>query len=166
MAEQPNGKLEVTSEELTVQVFDPVVKDVLDLFEVQHKRSNPNPEMESEYLDLIILTGGLGQSKYLQNRIKAKYLNIPVYSPAAYDQSVVRGAVALALNTNVITQRIASRSYGIEVESLKNPVVKSYLNRSIYDSFVELGTSIETYRYYEKTFYVQYPNNTYAGINA
>jgi molecular chaperone DnaK (HSP70) len=150
------------------------VKDVLKLIEVQHKMSNSSSKFNSdrEALDLIILTGGLGQSKYLQNRVKEKYQNIPVYTPAAYDQSVVRGAVALALNPNVATQRVASRSYGIEV-MVPRDSGKSSMNQMIsglefnsnirYDNFVEWGTSIGTYEYYEKTFYVKYPNNTYAG---
>lgn len=171
--EQPNGKLEVTPNELTALVFEPITDDVLKLIEGQHRSSNVNNKGK-ETLDVIILTGGLGQSKYLQNKVKARYPGILVYSPSAYDQSVVRGAVSLALNPNMITQRIVTKCYGFETLSPYNPVKDLAINRVSglsgkytkfkYDNFVEKGMSVKTYECFEKTYYVEYPNNTYAAL--
>lgn len=166
-------KLEVTSNELSVQVFEPVTEKVLDLIRGQHKLSNPI-QGAPEVLDVIILTGGLGQSKYLQKKIQDYYQDIVVYSPILYDQSVVRGAVALALNPNLITHRITRRSYGIEVllpfNSVTDPAMNKIKTRNgaeytkfKYDNFILKSTSIKTYEYCEKQLYVEYPNNTYAG---
>lgn len=164
--------MEVTPNELSAQVFELVTDDVLELIRNQHKFSNR--KSKNEALDVIILTGGLGQSKYLQKKVKDAYKTILVYSPEFYDQSVVRGAVALALNPNMITQRITRRSYGIEVLLPFNSVTDPAMNKIKtktgkeytkfkYDNFVEKTASVKTYEYYEKQFYVEYPNNTYAG---
>ncbi|KAG2203902.1 hypothetical protein INT47_007485 [Mucor saturninus] len=172
-------RLEVTPNELSAQVFEPVTEKVLELIRNQHKLSNPapiNPD-NPEALDVIILTGGLGQSKYLQKKVQDYYKDIIVYSPFMYDQSVVRGAVAIALNPNIITHRITRRSYGIEVLLPFNSVTDPAMNKIKtkngdeytkfkYDNFVIKSTSIKTYEYYEKQLYVEYPNNTYAAIYA
>lgn len=120
------------------------------------------------------MTGGLGQSKYLQKKVKDHYGSILIYSPEFYDQSVVRGAVTLALNPNMITHRITRRSYGIEVLLPFNSVTDPAMNKITtmngkeytkfkYDNFVEKSTYIKTYEYFEKQLFVEFPNNTYAG---
>lgn len=167
-------KLEVTPNELSAQVFEPVTDDVLKLIKDQFKISSQRKE-DVNAVDVIILTGGLGQSRYLQKKVRDEYSKIPVYSPEQYDQSVVRGAVALALNPNVITQRIIRRSYGVEVmlpfNSVKDPAMNKFktmkgneYTKFKYDNFACMHSSVKTYQYLEKLYYVEYPNNTYAGI--
>jgi hypothetical protein len=167
-------KLEVTPNELSALVFEPVTEQVLHLINGQYDLSNPKKN-KNEALDVIILTGGLGQSKYLKKKVQEAYKSIYVYQPEFYDQSVVRGAVALALHPNMITQRITRRSYGVEVLLPFNNVTDPAMNqvktkkegkeytKFKYDNFVEMHSSVKTYEYYEKKYFLEYPNNTYAG---
>ncbi|KAG2232385.1 hypothetical protein INT48_007289, partial [Thamnidium elegans] len=175
-AKEKGLKLEVTPNELSAQVFEPVTDDVLKLIKDQHKISARIKE-NVNVLDVIILTGGLGQSRYLQKKVRDMYPKIPVYSPEQYDQSVVRGAVALALNPNAITQRIIRKSYGVEVmlpfNSVTDPAMNKFktikgkeYTKFKYDNFACMHSSVRTYDYLEKQYYVEYPNNTYAAIYA
>lgn len=173
-AKPMKAKLEVTPNELSALVFEPVTEQVIKLIDDQYKLSNPK-KSKNEVLDVIILTGGLGQSRYLKKKVVEKCKPIFVYQPEFYDQSVVRGAVALALNPNMITQRITRKSYGVEVLLPFNNVTDPAMNqvktkkdgkeytKFKYDNLVEMHSSVKTYEYCEKKYYIEYPNNTYAG---
>jgi hypothetical protein len=122
-------------------------------------------------LDTIILTGGLSQSKYLQKRVKAEFTPIQVHAPKKYDQSVVRGAVSLALNPNSIERRITPRSYGIEAivefNKAKDPVTnrikidnKEYCQSKL-DLILLKDHSVQTYECYQHQYVIPYPSNSY-----
>lgn len=155
------------------KVFDPVVKKVMKLVETQINLSLN----DQAHLDYIILSGGLGQSLYLRDQIKKMELvvknNIKVFQPSEYNSAIVRGAVLIAKNPNVITQRIIRKTYGFEVLQPYNPEKDTIIHQETvqggtytkfkFDRFIEIGSSVPTYEYYEKQYYVEYPNNTYAG---
>jgi hypothetical protein len=48
-------------------------------------------------------------------------------------------------------------------------ISQELINRKVYakskfDKFINMGTSVKTYEYYEKTYKVEYPNNTYVAL--
>ncbi|KAI8888877.1 actin-like ATPase domain-containing protein [Backusella circina FSU 941] len=166
--------LRVSPLELQEKVFDSIVNEVLFLVEEQIESLN-----QKKGLDLIILTGGLSQSMYLQEKLQllADAAGIPkVHSPEKYDQSVVRGAVALALDPSTITKRISKRSYGIEALLLFDPRRDPIINRikqtdndhyyckQKFDLFSKIGTSIKTYEYIQQTYSIPYQKNTYIAL--
>jgi molecular chaperone DnaK (HSP70) len=133
---------------------------------------------EPKALDLIILTGGLSQSQYLQEKLKelaSEHKISKVHSPEMYDQSVVRGAVALALEPGTIKERISKRSYGIEAlllfDNRRDPITSrvkqndndDYYCKQKFDLFSTMGKSIRTYEYIQQTYSVPYQKNTYIG---
>lgn len=170
----PNEKdaiVKVTSKDMTSIVFQPIIAKVINIITNQIDVTNKTKTK----LDMIVITGGLGQSMYLLNKVKEliKGKNIDVHSPKAYDQSVVRGAVDFVRNPNYIKRRIVQKSYGIEVQVPVDPESDLYNYDSIsalprfmsfrYDNLFKANNSMKTYEYIEKRYYVAYPNNIYVG---
>ncbi|KAF1805120.1 hypothetical protein FB192DRAFT_1056606 [Mucor lusitanicus] len=161
-----NGaKIVITGHDMSTKIFDPIVDQILSLIENQYEAM----QKAEKKLDMIILTGGLGQSEYLLNKIQDKFYgkNIHVHAPVQYDQSVVRGAVELAKDTSYITKRIVRKSYGIQVMT---PLVDAfdYMDPSSELRFAKYKLDIlfranhfmKSHEYIEKKYYVTYPHNT------
>ncbi|KAF9167143.1 hypothetical protein DFQ26_005616 [Actinomortierella ambigua] len=101
------GMLKLTLEELTERVFDPVVNDVLALIDYQLKQT---------HCEAIFLVGGFGSSRYLFDRVTAKFAtpNRQVRVPPRAELAVVRGAVTYGLHQGSIISRVARRWYGVD----------------------------------------------------
>lgn len=149
------------------QVFEPVVTKVIALIKKQREMSRG--------VDLVILTGGFGQSAYLKEKLDelSHEFKFEVYQPTHYDLSVVKGAVKVAENPNIIHQRVAQQTYGIEVLVPYSSNIHSLVNQvklynGVYaqlefDKLIDISTYVPLYRYHEKTYKIEYPHNTYIG---
>ncbi|KAF9102777.1 hypothetical protein BGX29_004212 [Mortierella sp. GBA35] len=102
-----DGMLKLMVSELHERVFDPVVKDVLDLIEYQLKQT---------HCEAIFLVGGFGSSRYLFDRVTAKFATSgrQVRVPPRAELAVVRGAVTYGLHQGSIISRVARRWYGVD----------------------------------------------------
>ncbi|KAI8644417.1 hypothetical protein BD408DRAFT_413403 [Parasitella parasitica] len=162
-------KIVISSYDMSTKIFDPIINNIMHLIENQYYAME-KVEMK---LDMIILTGGLGQSKYLQNRIQDNFADkgIQVRAPSQYDQSVVRGAVELARDTSYIARRIVQKSYGLEVlhplintASLPQSSSETRFVRSKFDFLFRANNFMKTNEYVEKKYYITYPNNAFVSI--
>ncbi|KAF9186891.1 hypothetical protein BGZ50_002235 [Haplosporangium sp. Z 11] len=102
-----DGMLKLMVSELHERVFDPVVKDVLDLIEYQ---------LSQTHCEAIFLVGGFGSSRYLFDRVTAKFATAgrQVRVPPRAELAVVRGAVTYGLHQGSIISRVARRWYGVD----------------------------------------------------
>ncbi|KAF9359482.1 hypothetical protein BGX26_012217 [Mortierella sp. AD094] len=102
-----DGMLKLMVSELHERVFDPVVKDVLDLIEYQ---------LQQTHCEAIFLVGGFGSSRYLFDRVTAKFATAgrQVRVPPRAELAVVRGAVTYGLHQGSIISRVARRWYGVD----------------------------------------------------
>ncbi|KAL0083644.1 hypothetical protein J3Q64DRAFT_1641945 [Phycomyces blakesleeanus] len=120
-----DGRLCISVDELREDVFEPVVKQVLNLISGQINQSQ-------KQIDAIFLVGGFGQSRYLGKRVqdtfKDKVGNICV--PSRGEISVMRGAVMFGVDPAKVSHRILRRTYGIHIskpfDSLLDPPEKKY----------------------------------------
>lgn len=102
-----DGMLKLMVSELHERVFDPVVKDVLDLIDYQ---------LQQTHCEAIFLVGGFGSSRYLFDRVTAKFATSgrQVRVPPRAELAVVRGAVTYGLHQGSIISRVARRWYGVD----------------------------------------------------
>ncbi|CAO3617330.1 unnamed protein product [Mucor fragilis] len=166
---EDGAKIVISANDMSTKIFDPIVDQILSLIENQYEAM----QKAERKLDMIILTGGLGQSEYLLNKIQDSFhdKNILVHAPVHYDQSVVRGAVELARDTSYITKRIVRKSYGIQVMT---PLVDAsdFADRSAEPQFAKYKLDIlfranrfmKNHEYIEKKYYVAYPHNTFISL--
>ncbi|KAI8067566.1 hypothetical protein BC940DRAFT_301054 [Gongronella butleri] len=104
-----DGKLEFTVQELEEKVFEPVVRDVLDLVQQQMN--------ETTNLKAIFMVGGFGSSQYLYLRVNREFgsQNLKVITPNRAEMAVSRGAVYAGLNPTKVSVRVPRYWYGIEI---------------------------------------------------
>ncbi|KAF9437620.1 hypothetical protein BGZ76_011874 [Entomortierella beljakovae] len=97
--------------ELKEKVFEPVVKQVLQLIDQQLESANK--------CSAIFMVGGFGSSKYLLDRVKRQFRAkvMTISSPHKPEAAVVCGAVYAGLNPKIVTSRVARRSYGLGTNS-------------------------------------------------
>ncbi|GAA5810232.1 hypothetical protein MFLAVUS_011021 [Mucor flavus] len=102
------GMLCLTANELRTDVFEPVVKEVLNLIEDQLVKAGS--------LQAVFLVGGFGSSNYLFERVQNEFgsrIGL-VAVPPRCELAVVRGAVYFGLNPRIVTTRIPRYWYGID----------------------------------------------------
>ena len=102
-----DGMLKLMVSELHERVFDPVVQEVLDLIDYQ---------LQQTHCEAIFLVGGFGSSRYLFDRVTAKFATAgrQVRVPPRAELAVVRGAVTYGLHQGSIISRVARRWYGVD----------------------------------------------------
>ncbi|KAL9540657.1 hypothetical protein MBANPS3_009556 [Mucor bainieri] len=164
-----DAKIIITANDMAAQIFDPIVDQILLLIEDQYK----SMQKADKKLDMIILTGGLGQSEYLLNKIQDSFYgkDIIVHAPVHYDQSVVRGAVELAKDTSYITKRIVRKSYGIQVMTplvdaldFMDPLAEPKFAKYKMDTLFRANNFMKNHEYIEKKYYVVYPHNIFINL--
>ncbi|KAF9437615.1 Heat shock 70 kDa protein 12A [Entomortierella beljakovae] len=103
------GFMCLSAEELKVVVFEPVVKQVIELIDQQLKSATS--------CSAIFMVGGFGSSSYLLNRVRAEFKDKVrlISSPYKPEIAVVCGAVYAGLNPKIVTARITRRCYGANV---------------------------------------------------
>lgn len=102
------GMLCLTAAELKSEVFEPVVKEVLNLIEDQLVKAGS--------LQAVFLVGGFGSSNYLFERVQNEFgsrIGL-VAVPPRCELAVVRGAVYFGLDPRIVTTRIPRYWYGID----------------------------------------------------
>ncbi|KAI8996925.1 hypothetical protein BDB01DRAFT_830563 [Pilobolus umbonatus] len=159
----------ITYKEMEEKVFKPIVSAIISLIAYQ---------LRLNMLDHIIVTGGFSQSPYLQTQLKKKFGNscfIYFGRPDEYSRAVVKGAILLAANPSIITQRTISRTYGIDIvapfRKIKDPFDHRYIDndnrewcRFVFNEIATREDVFEPNGYVEKQYWVTYPNDTYAAI--
>ncbi|KAI8049127.1 uncharacterized protein B0P05DRAFT_500133 [Gilbertella persicaria] len=160
-----NGSLCLPAEELREYVFEPVIRQVLDLIRGQLQQS---PQLEA-----IFLVGGFGQSNYLFRRVEDEFANQVgmIGVPPRGELAVVRGAVYFGLNPQIVTERVSRRTYGVETRMLFQDDIdppeysvmgadqKRYC-RQRFSVYVHKGQSIKVDECVSKNFVISYPNDT------
>ncbi|KAF1804197.1 hypothetical protein V8B55DRAFT_1511994 [Mucor lusitanicus] len=160
-----NGSLCLPAEELREYVFEPVIRQVLDLIKGQLAQS---PQLEA-----IFLVGGFGQSNYLFRRVEDEFANQVgmIGVPPRGELAVVRGAVYFGLNPQIVTERVSRRTYGVETRMLFQDDIdppeysvmggdqKRYC-RQRFSVYVHQGQSIKVDECVSKNFVISYPNDT------
>ncbi|KAI9015284.1 hypothetical protein CLU79DRAFT_838164 [Phycomyces nitens] len=160
-----DGRTQITIDELREDVFEPVVKQVLELISDQIAQSKTK-------LDTIFLVGGFGQSKYLGKRVKDTFKSKVESTcvPSRGEMAVVRGAVMYGIDPNKITHRVLRRTYGLDAGSLfdasRDPPEKGYID---YDGvmrcsdrfiiYATKGESMPIDKCVTREFFIFYPNN-------
>lgn len=163
-----NGSLCLPAEELRQWVFEPVIRQVIDLIRGQLAQS---PQLEA-----IFLVGGFGQSNYLFRRVEDEFANQVgmIGVPPRGELAVVRGAVYFGLNPQVVTERVSRRTYGVETRMLfqedLDPQEYSVIGadqkrycRQRFSVYVQKGQSIKVDECISKNFVISYPNDTDSG---
>ncbi|GAN09730.1 chaperone protein [Mucor ambiguus] len=160
-----NGSLCLPADELREYVFEPVIRQVLDLIKGQLAQS---PQLEA-----IFLVGGFGQSNYLFRRVEDEFANQVgmIGVPPRGELAVVRGAVYFGLNPQIVTERVSRRTYGVETRMLFQDDIdppeysvmggdqKRYC-RQRFSVYVHQGQSIKVDECVSKNFVISYPNDT------
>lgn len=97
------------AQELKDMVFEPVIREILDLIREQLR--------QSPRCDAIFLVGGFGTSNYLHQRVEQEFGHLvgTVAMPPRAELAVVRGAVYFGLDPKIVTARIPRRTYGLVV---------------------------------------------------
>ncbi|KAI7868964.1 hypothetical protein BDF14DRAFT_455426 [Spinellus fusiger] len=107
------GVLRLTAEELSRDIFDPVIDTILALIEDQRLRAGSS-------LQALFLVGGFGSSNYLLKRIQEELGSvIPFIAvPPSCELAVVRGAVYYGLNSRAVASRVSRYWYGIDTTAV------------------------------------------------
>lgn len=141
-----SGFLVMTSEQVK-DIFEPVIKEVIELLEGQVRAIKKKDGVISG----IILVGGFGQSNYLYHRLKAHFNSAPappytekpthevantpqrsvqILQPLHAWTAVVRGAVLRGLEGSVVDKRRSRWHYGTSYATVfdesKHPVADRY----------------------------------------
>ncbi|TWU72224.1 hypothetical protein ED733_003541 [Metarhizium rileyi] len=102
------------------QIFEPLVKDILNLIELQVKEveiKRPNSGISG-----IMLVGGFGSNIYLRERIKAHFNGIEVLQPEDAWAAIVKGAALSKLPQQAAVTSISStKHYGTAAWSIYDP---------------------------------------------
>ncbi|CAG8608555.1 2690_t:CDS:2 [Funneliformis caledonium] len=88
-------------------MFDPIVEDIIKLMTEQLKNNDKK-------CSAIMLVGGFGESRYLQDRIRKEFnKTVPNISvPTQPIIAVVKGAVQFGLQADIVVNRVLKRTYG------------------------------------------------------
>ncbi|RIA90017.1 hypothetical protein C1645_805944 [Glomus cerebriforme] len=95
-------------------MFDPVIKEILDLIR-DHLDENDKDDND---VSAMLLVGGFSESKYLQERVKQEFndrLNNKISFPENPITAIVEGAVQYGLRQEVIATRVLKWTYGTDV---------------------------------------------------
>ncbi|KAG1146232.1 hypothetical protein G6F37_011918 [Rhizopus arrhizus] len=160
-----DGMLCLTAAELKKDVFEPVIKEVLNLCEEQLQKA--------QRLEAIFLVGGFGSSNYLFERVQEEFGSRVglVAVPPRCELAVVRGAVYFGLNPHIVTTRIPRYWYGIDTtttfeEGVDPPSYKiiradgSVRCDNRFSVYVRRGQPLDIDNCVSKDFFAYYPHHT------
>ncbi|KAI6046624.1 actin-like ATPase domain-containing protein [Pisolithus marmoratus] len=121
-----NGELAIPGTLIRREVFDPVVNQVLELIEDQHKRVD-------QRIDALLLVGGFAGSEYLFKKVEERFsakMRV-IARPSDADTATVRGATLYGLSRKmVVSTVIAPRSYIMKVKLPAEP--EDWIKRPAY----------------------------------
>ncbi|KAL0086835.1 hypothetical protein F4703DRAFT_1849135 [Phycomyces blakesleeanus] len=142
-----------TPEEIRTEMFYPVVEIILKTIKKQIEiqkgiqRTEQDNQPDERKLKAIFITGGLGQSKYLQDKIKEKFgeevEDNNIIGVEEGIMAVMKGAVLIHSNPIEISQKIHRRTYGIRLRppQKKPPGSNGKIDRS--NSLIESEKNVE-----------------------
>ncbi|KAF3937708.1 hypothetical protein ABW19_dt0202319 [Dactylella cylindrospora] len=121
------NELELTSDDMK-SLFDPVVKDIMKLVEIQANKVKIEDGTGGQHLQgkltTAILVGGFGESQYLYQRLFDWALKhnppLTVINPTKSWSAIVRGAVLQALRPAVRTRKLRCH-YGFQLSTEFDP---------------------------------------------
>ncbi|KAI8985345.1 hypothetical protein BDB01DRAFT_81383, partial [Pilobolus umbonatus] len=160
-----NGSFIFSYDTIEREVFDPVVRQIILLIEMQFAKLQ---EVTSgKGINSILLVGGFGQSPYLRSRLKDHFSNVFIAVPPNAAGSIAQGAASYAMEPRVVTERVARKSYSIEVISKAIPEDRQdaetidrddgkwckYINANIIERKDKLITGAQ----YKVQVFVEYP---------
>ncbi|KAG2235693.1 hypothetical protein BDF21DRAFT_355507 [Thamnidium elegans] len=112
-------KLPFLEQELKDHVFEPVISRIIQLINQQLQHPESKKPMSA-----MFMVGGFSQSPYLQKRIRQEFegrINLICLAPRG-ELAIVRGAVLLGIQPNIVSQRIAKYTYGIQTRDYYDPL--------------------------------------------
>lgn len=110
-------------------IFDPVIKKVITLVQGQIVATKKNVKQD---IKAVLLVGGFGQNFYLKERLRSSLSSsIEVRQPLHSWTAVVRGAVLIGAQLDVVQSRAARSHYGIRVEREYDKTIHSKDQRFI-----------------------------------
>jgi molecular chaperone DnaK (HSP70) len=132
------GKLRLTLEEM-IKIFEPVVSMMATLVQSQIKATKVE-------VKAVLLVGGFGQSPYLKKMIQEIVgPAIEVLQPADGEVAVVKGAlikglahISPSLSRVLVTSRVATKSFGISLNSHFDIDKHDASKRYVFDMFDHL----------------------------
>ena len=111
----------------------------------------------------ILMVGGFSESPMLQHAVKKEFRNLKVIVPREASSSILRGAVAFGHNPKSITQRVLTKTFGIQTTRVfregKHPEHLREMQhgrercRCIFSKHVEIGQSVNVGEPQVETFY-------------
>ena len=105
-----HGQLQITKETMK-SFFAPVIKKIL-----RHLQNLLKTESGCYGVEAIFLVGGFSESPLLQESIKKAFEpEIKIVVPFGPQLAIVKGAVLYGMQPRIITERVASFTYGIEI---------------------------------------------------
>ncbi|KAI8096972.1 uncharacterized protein BX664DRAFT_325306 [Halteromyces radiatus] len=160
-----DGMLRFTLEELKTKVYEPVVRDVLELV---HKQ-----KAETTNLKAIFMVGGFGSSQYLYLRVSEEFepLGIKVITPPRAEMAVTRGAVYAGMNPTKVSVRVPRYWYGIDITAPFNEALDPPEYKIInpdgnvrcdhrFSVFVQRGQPLDIDKCTSKRYTTYYPRHT------
>lgn len=122
-----DGYLYFSYEELKREVFEPVIDRISDLITKQLEYKESKRPMNA-----MFMVGGFSQSRYLEKRLREKFAGkIELISVAPRGElAIARGAVLLGVEPDLISQRIAKRTYGIRTRAIFDDKIDREEHRS------------------------------------
>ncbi|CAO3594608.1 unnamed protein product [Absidia cylindrospora] len=163
-------QLVLTAEELDQEVFGPVFFSVSKLIKNQLQQANIQ-------VNTAFLVGGFGSSTYLYQTIKNAFSDqIDTFvSPSHAELAIVRGAVYHCLQPELVTSKVARRTYGVRTRLLfeagldpeesaimTSDGVKRCSTR--FDVILRKGQRIKVGSKIRRSFWVTYPKHTEADL--
>jgi len=127
------NRLRIARNEMTTEIFEPVISDVLGLVREQIVMAG------NSTVAAVLLVGGFGSSQYLKDRITTAVGPINVLQPANGWTAVVQGAAMIGLSrANValgrvnISARTARKHYGTELTTAFDPARDDPTKKSVH----------------------------------
>ncbi|KAI9271876.1 hypothetical protein BDA99DRAFT_569640 [Phascolomyces articulosus] len=159
------GMLKLSAQELTEQVFNPVIDQVLSLIDRQYQ------QIPDGRLDYLFLVGGFGSSKYLyqkvQNAFQPRKINQVLNPEERAALAVVRGAAYFGVHSQTIVSRVSRRTYGINIlkpfEKNIDPLSKRLVQpdgtircKDRFSTFVKKSDELSVDHCIEEKYFVYY----------
>ncbi|KAI8341202.1 hypothetical protein BC941DRAFT_493144 [Chlamydoabsidia padenii] len=163
-------QLVLTAAELVEQVFGPVFTSVSTLIKDQLQQANIQ-------VNTAFLVGGFGSSTYLYQTIKDAFQDQIEHfvAPPHAELAIVRGAVYHCLTPDVVTSKVARRTYGVRtrlpfehgLDPEESAVVTSDgIKRcsTRFDVILRKGQRVKVDSKLRRSFWVTYPKHTEADL--
>ncbi|KAI8996924.1 hypothetical protein BDB01DRAFT_769099 [Pilobolus umbonatus] len=108
-----DGYITFTYEEIDEEVFKPIIDQITKLINDQFDKLEE--AVGSKDINSILLVGGFGQSDYLRSALKERFPGRHIPVPPQGVSAISRGAVSFAYKPRMVTEKVARKTYSMEV---------------------------------------------------